>query len=393
MPQLQPGEYTKQSVADLLGWNTAAEVPQTGTARFYYNSLNGTIHCIDSNGTELLPGNGAVSSVNGMIGVVVLNAASVGAVALVPLADQTIIGTHQLINRGSDQTGPALTSFDSFIQNNAIDSASGNIAVSGQKDTVNAIGVQGIGQGTNAAGIYGLASDTTSSGFSNPVAGVFFSNYNSSANSTGGPAGIWAIAYTNPSAGTFIETLVGNQAWVENYGPGTIHYAAHYSTARPNFNTGGGVIAANYGYDVLFAETVGASNAAFHSVDQGSSANNYGILLDGVTHNDLGGGYTKVGSIAITSTTASTTSNIGLNAGIVEATGGVGGITLSTQSASVPTGQIYTIKKVDSGAGAVTISDLAGANFDGDSTYILADQWQYVTIQWNGSRWNVIGNN
>jgi hypothetical protein len=65
---------------------------------------------------------------------------------------------------------------------------------------------------------------------------------------------------------------------------------------------------------------------------------------------------------------------------IVEATGGSGGITLTLPSAAANPGALVIVKKVDSGAGAVTLQDAASANIDGQSTYVLANQFQYVWL-------------
>jgi hypothetical protein len=56
MGQTLSGEITKQSAADLLGWNSTADVPLANTARIFYNSTTNTVHIINSAGTELLSG-------------------------------------------------------------------------------------------------------------------------------------------------------------------------------------------------------------------------------------------------------------------------------------------------------------------------------------------------
>jgi hypothetical protein len=48
-----------------------------------------------------------------------------------------------------------------------------------------------------------------------------------------------------------------------------------------------------------------------------------------------------------------------------------------------------TIKKVDSGAGNVII-DGDGANIDGSATYTIYTQYDSVTLQWDGTNWNII---
>lgn len=398
MPPLQPGEISKQEAADLLGWNASVDVPQVGTARFYYNSLTNTVHCIDYLGTELLSFGGAVTSVFGRGGAVLALVTDYSAfyLQLAPAADQTITGSHQLINRGTGQTGPALSSFDTNILDQAFDSASGEVAISAQNlnPSVSAgfsVGVQGIAQGAGALAFWGLASNTVSTQTDFPNAGDFQAFLTATGNTAGGPIGSDGAGLGLPAIGTVMASATGLQGQGNNFGRGTItvNRAVH---AAAGINGASGTVTNNYGYDCDL-QSVGAVNAVLHSVNQGGTVGNYGILFEGITHNKLGGGYTQVGALAVPSATASTTSNIAVTSGIVEATGGVAGITLSTQSASLVSGQIVTVKKVDSGVGAVTLTDLAAANFDGDSSYVLSDQWQYVTVQWNGSRFNVIGNN
>lgn len=72
---------------------------------------------------------------------------------------------------------------------------------------------------------------------------------------------------------------------------------------------------------------------------------------------------------------------------VVTATGQT--ITLPT-SASI-TGRIYTIKLVASGS--CTVATTSSQTIDGSTTYSLASQYKYVTVQSNGSGWHVIANN
>jgi hypothetical protein len=65
---------------------------------------------------------------------------------------------------------------------------------------------------------------------------------------------------------------------------------------------------------------------------------------------------------------------------VVEVTTGGSVITLQLPSAVVNPGAIARIKKVDAGAGTVTIQDSAGATIDGQATYVLANQYQYVWL-------------
>ncbi len=72
----------------------------------------------------------------------------------------------------------------------------------------------------------------------------------------------------------------------------------------------------------------------------------------------------------------------------VKSTGGTLGISI-TLPGSPRTGQQYTIKKVDSGAGEVTVV----GTIDGVGNYSLVAEGQYVVVVWDGTGWNIIGNN
>jgi|GEM_PF-7131865 len=91
------------------------------------------------------------------------------------------------------------------------------------------------------------------------------------------------------------------------------------------------------------------------------------------------------------STAYNANANVAATAEVLEGTGGSGGITLTLPSAAANTGKFFYAMKVDSGAGAVTLVDAAGALFNGDNSYVLENQWQAVKLQSNGTRWNVIG--
>jgi hypothetical protein len=70
----------------------------------------------------------------------------------------------------------------------------------------------------------------------------------------------------------------------------------------------------------------------------------------------------------------------------------------SVITATLPTavgigGQFAIIKKVDSGAGSVSVATTSGQTIDGGSTYSLVNQWQFVEVCSDGANWQIIGNN
>lgn len=70
------------------------------------------------------------------------------------------------------------------------------------------------------------------------------------------------------------------------------------------------------------------------------------------------------------------------------ATGGAGGITVTLPAAVK--GSRYLIKKVDAGAGAVTVATTSSQTIDGATTKVLSAQYASVTVVSDGAAWYVI---
>lgn len=73
---------------------------------------------------------------------------------------------------------------------------------------------------------------------------------------------------------------------------------------------------------------------------------------------------------------------------VYRVTAGAGTITAALAGAIV--GKILTFVKEDGGAGQVMIN---GATIAGQGSYVLTTQYQYVRLQWNGTQWDIVGNN
>lgn len=70
------------------------------------------------------------------------------------------------------------------------------------------------------------------------------------------------------------------------------------------------------------------------------------------------------------------------------ATGGAGGITITLPT--VVAGARYEVKKVDAGAGAVTVATTSSQTIDGVTTKSLAAQWDKVTVVSDGTAWFIV---
>jgi hypothetical protein len=75
---------------------------------------------------------------------------------------------------------------------------------------------------------------------------------------------------------------------------------------------------------------------------------------------------------------------------IVAATGGAGGITLILPQAATLPYKVFTVVKVDAGAGAVTLDAYGTEHINGVETYVLAAQWDRVTVWCDGTQWIVV---
>ncbi|MRG48936.1 hypothetical protein GFS24_27745 [Chitinophaga sp. SYP-B3965] len=97
------------------------------------------------------------------------------------------------------------------------------------------------------------------------------------------------------------------------------------------------------------------------------------------------------GSMAtnITNKTANYTATAADNTILADASGGAFTITLPSPSGL--NGRMYTIKKIGTGGidNAVTIAPTAGS-IDGGSSYIIYNDWTFVTLQTDGTNWYVI---
>lgn len=86
------------------------------------------------------------------------------------------------------------------------------------------------------------------------------------------------------------------------------------------------------------------------------------------------------------SASTSLTASDGINVHLVNATSGAITITLPT---AVANQACFIIKKVDSSTNTVTIDAYSTETIDGDLTYKINDQYNYVELVSNGTNWVV----
>jgi len=56
-------------------------------------------------------------------------------------------------------------------------------------------------------------------------------------------------------------------------------------------------------------------------------------------------------------------------------------------------GRVYTIKRINSGANAVTVDANGSQTMDGNPTYSLGTQWKYIAVVSDGANWLISANN
>ena len=69
-----------------------------------------------------------------------------------------------------------------------------------------------------------------------------------------------------------------------------------------------------------------------------------------------------------------------------------GVVTITLPTAVGVAGKVYTVKKIDSSANAVTVATTSSQTIDGTTTYSLANQYGGVNVQSDGSNWYIIAN-
>ena len=147
--------------------------------------------------------------------------------------------------------------------------------------------------------------------------------------------------------------------------------AAVSAPVIPQAYSGGGVFLDPGGwYDPQFA----MADAMIKSPK--TNGTSYGILPMGIEQ-----AYTSTSAVTLTATSASTIR-------LCNAAGGAFAVTLPAVASS--RGRVFTIKKIDSSANAVTVTAQAGQTIDGSNTYVLATQYKHVRVLCDGTAWHVV---
>jgi hypothetical protein len=182
--------------------------------------------------------------------------------------------------------------------------------------------------------------------------------------------------------------VVGSQP-VINFIPGT---NITITTANDSNNTRSNVTISTSGLGTM--ATQNANNVTI----SGGTIENVALTLDSLNSTPIGasspstGVFTTMSTSGVYATIVTKTANYTLTTTdfTVLANASTAAFTLTLPTAVNASGQIYTIKKIDSSANAVTISTTLSQTIDGLASYALSYQYQGLQVQSTNSNWVII---
>ncbi|SHM01614.1 hypothetical protein SAMN05444266_10682 [Chitinophaga jiangningensis] len=307
-------------------------------------------------------------------------AITIGALLAAPNPNGMAItnGTLQLAPADATNPGAVSTTAQTFGgQKTFQDSltASAGLRVNGGSTITNGVNVTGGGANITGGVVLGtvpnnVSTATTTLLFRNPTTGAIekraidsaaFSGGIKSVNSQTGPA----ISIVNGKAGTNVNidsTTTANRI--------VINIPDASATAR-------GIVTDS-------VQTFAGNKTVRDSLQVGLAANVGGTAAANST-------LQVSGSMAMNITTLSSNGTLAATDNTVLVNTTSGSITVTLPSPTGIRGRIYTIKKIGSGGidNSLTISP-TGGTIDGASTYVIYNDYTYVTLQTDGTNWYVI---
>ena len=203
-------------------------------------------------------------------------------------------------------------------------------------------------------------------------------------------ANLAAIAGMTPSDGYFI---VGNGSTFVLENGATARASLGVDAAGTDNSTDVTLVTTSHDYLSISGQAI-----TLGTIDIGDDTNlaaGTGLSLSGDTVSISNGGVdtTQLAAGAVTEakrerTVATTSSTSTISNDITLATGGSGGITLTLPSAA--SGKMVTVKKVDSGAGTITLDPPGSVTIDGALTKVLYHQYETMTCVSDGTNWFIV---
>ncbi|MBV7533860.1 hypothetical protein [Chitinophaga sp. sic0106] len=307
-------------------------------------------------------------------------AITIGALLAAPNANGMAITNGVLQLAPADATNPGAVSIAAQTfggQKTFQDSLTANagLRINGGSTITNGVNVTGGGANITGGVVLGtvpndVSTATTTVLFRNPTTGAIekrvvdssaFSSGIKSVNSQTGPA----ISIVNGKAGTNVNidsTTTANRI--------VINIPDASTTAR-------GIVTDSI-------QTFAGNKTVRDSLQVGLAANVGGTAAANST-------LQVSGSVAMNITTLSSNGTLAATDNTVLVNTSSGSITVTLPSPTSIRGRIYTIKKIGTGGidNSLTITP-TGGTIDGASTYVIYNDYTYVTLQTDGSNWYVI---
>ena len=365
-------------------WNASTNTPtltsSVGTKGEYYvvsvsgsTNLNGITDWVAGdwaifNGTawEKVDNTESVISVNGLTGVVVLDAADVGAVANTTFVNATglLTGGGQLTgNVAIDLTNVPIANVTGGVAN-TVEIIAGTGLTGGGNLSANvsialantAVSPATYGGGSNAAEVTIDAQGRVTAAANVAIPQGTVTNIATGTGLDGGPitgTGTISLANTTVAAGTYGSSSLVPQIVID--AQGRITSASNVAVAgAPKVVTNGVTITA--GGAVIWQNNAPATI---------TWENNTPATIDWLNN-----------IFPITANNATILVNCAAEP-----------LTTLLPGAATVSGQQYKVKKIDSSANAATISTTSSQTIDGSLTYVLATQYKSATVQSDGSNW------
>ena len=78
---------------------------------------------------------------------------------------------------------------------------------------------------------------------------------------------------------------------------------------------------------------------------------------------------------------------------IIVANASTAAFNVTLPTAAGVAGQVYTIKRINSGSNNVTVGTTSSQTIDGSTTYVLSAQYNFVQVVSDGANWVIVGSN